>query len=138
MARRSPLHAVSMDDLEAAYRAWPAPEHEKTRLRALLLRIRLERLVDRLPTTVCRQVRGKVAPRLLLSVGEDGLTPDGQARRHRVVTTAVAAYRELCDFLHARRPDLHVSVQDVASWEAAVAAIEAELACHTPSPRSVA
>jgi hypothetical protein len=127
MARRSPLRAVSMDDLEVVYRAWPAPEHDKTRLRALLLRIRLERLVDRLPTTGCSRVRGQVARRLLLSVGEEGLTPDDRARRHRVVVAATAAYRELCDFLHARRPDLHVSVQDIDSWAAAVAAIETEL-----------
>lgn len=104
MARRA--SPVSLDDLEKVYYVWPAPAHDKTRLRALLLRIRL--------------------------------TMDDRTRRHRVVAAAIATYRELCDLLHARRADLHVSVQDIDSCAAAVAAIDAELVRRIPNPRSVA
>jgi hypothetical protein len=120
---------VEVDDLTAGYHAWPVPEHDKTKLRALVLRVRIERLVAALPTTVIAAAGEprQVGRRLQLSVGDPGLDVADQRRRHRVVTAAVMAYNAICDLLHGRNPDPNPPLPDVSAWAAAVDALESEL-----------
>lgn len=127
MAQRPPI--VRVADLVDAYRAWPAPEYDKAKLWALILRVRIERLVEALPATVIAVARGssQVRRRLLLSVGEPDLDAPDQHRRLRIVTTAVGAYEAICDLLHGRNPDSNPPLPDVNAWAAAVDALEREL-----------
>lgn len=129
MAQQRPPN-ITVDDLTAAYQAWPVPEHDKTKLRALVLRVRIERLVESLPTTVIAVARAsrQVRRRLLLSVGQPGLDLADRHRRHRIVTAAVASYNAICDLLHGRNPDPNPPLPDVSAWAAAVDALERELA----------
>jgi hypothetical protein len=133
--RQSPRSTpVDQERLEEAYKAWPGSVHDKTTLHALVLRIRIERLARDLPPDVILAPRKKlhVARRLMLAVGAPGLTNQQRAHRLSVVQRAIAAYQDICDVLHARNPDLRPPLADTTEWQAAVAALEAELA-DTPA-----
>lgn len=124
---------VEQDRLDEAYTAWPGTAHDKTTLRALLLRIRVERLARGLSQTVIVAPKKKlhVARRLMLAVGAPGLTNQQRARRLRVGQRAVAAYQDICNVLHARNPDLRPTLADTSTWEVAVVELEAELGGRT-------
>jgi hypothetical protein len=135
--RRRQPQAIPVDQarLDEAYAAWPGTAHDKTTLQALLLRIRVERLARQLPPTVIAAPRKKlhVARRLMLAVGAPALTTDQRAHRLRVVQRAVAAYRDICNVLHARNPNLRPPLADTIAWAEAVTALEAELASASVS-----
>jgi hypothetical protein len=126
MARPKPVDQQLLDD---AYAAWPGTVDDKTTLQALLLRIRIERVARGLPRPSSLPVFSKlhVARRLLLSVGEPGLNGDQRINRLRVARAAVAAYRDICDILHGRNPDLRPPLADTTAWNGAVAELEAHL-----------
>lgn len=123
------LPAVPLGDLYAAYQRWPAPDYDKGALRALIIRIRIERAAETLPATVIAAPSDSthLRRRLLLSVGEPGLDPAAQAARRRIVLTAIAAYEAICDLLHGRTSEPHPPLHDLNAWEAAVEALEQEL-----------
>lgn len=76
---------VDVAALEAAYRAWPGTVEEKTALRALTLRVRIERAAAALPPTVImrRPDASFIERRLYLSVGEPGLSHGRRIKRLR-------------------------------------------------------
>jgi len=120
---------VDLAELEAVCRSWPTPESDRARLRALLLRIRIERVVEGLPDTIIMAAPAsrRLEHRLRLSVGEPGLDAPDRARRLQVISAAIAAYRAVCDLLHGRNPDPNPPLQDVKAWTEAVGALEREL-----------
>lgn len=125
---------VHVADLQAAYRGWPGGNAEKTALAALVLRVRIERAAARLPRTVIATGPdiSQIERRLLLSIGEPGLSPDAQARRMRTVADAIATYAAICDLLHGRNADPVPSLDQVGSWTVAVDALEGDLFPSTP------
>jgi hypothetical protein len=62
---------LSREQLQTAYDRWPAAEHDKTTIRALLLRLRIEEVVRGLPRAVIAGQAGhsNVARRLRLTIG---------------------------------------------------------------------
>jgi hypothetical protein len=125
---------VSVADLVAAYSGWPGSAEEKAALRALTLRVRIERAAAALPSTVIATppAASFVERRLYLSVGEPGLSDGRRIRRLRAVAAAMGAYGAICDVLHGRTPDPVPPLQDVQAWALAVDGLEAEFACAPP------
>ena len=125
---------VSVTDLENAYQAWPGGDDDKGRLRALILRVRIERAVSRLPATIIAAPpdTSHIERRLYLSTGEPGLTPKQQAHRTAVVIAAVGAYKSICDLLHGRNFDPNPPRQEVDAWMSIVGALEHELGGSQP------
>jgi hypothetical protein len=113
---------VDLADLEAALAAWPGTDYDKARMQAVVLRIRIERLVTALPTTVISAPADSnyVQRRLLLSLGRPGLSYEQQAGRLRAIQAAVAAYAEICDLLHGKSPDPNPPLHDLEAWRRAV------------------
>lgn len=105
----------------AAYEAWPSPAHDKTLLRALILRVQIEQVVASLPPSVIAAPPDidSVERRLMLAVGEPGLDRNDRERRLRVVRSGVTSYKQICDVLHGRNPGQHVSPQQLELWSAA-------------------
>lgn len=126
--RRLPPH-VDTADLIAVYQAWPRPEYDKGLLRALLLRVRIDRVAIELPPKVIAADpdSSRVSQRLMLSIGEPGLSDDDQSRRLRIVRAAIGAYCAICDLLHARNPDPNPPVQELTTWSGVVEELEREL-----------
>jgi hypothetical protein len=120
---------VHVADLQAAYLDWPGTQAEKTAVGALVLRVRIERAAARLPGTVIAAEPdiSMIERRLYLSIGEPGLSLEAQLRRMRVVAGALEAYVAICEILHGRNPDPLPSVEDLASWTAAVDNLEEDL-----------
>jgi hypothetical protein len=115
------------DELVAAYTAWPGTEHDKTALKALLLRYRIEAVAGRVPSTVVISAgTNRVPQRLMLAVGEPGLDDDHRVRRLGIVRAAVAAYHAICDVLHGRDPEARPALALVTAWEQAVVRLEEE------------
>lgn len=132
MTTRKP--AVPLEDLHAAYQEWPAPDHDKAMLRALILRVRIERLVEALPETVIAAPPDstQVRRRLLFSIGQPGLDAAAQVDRRRIVLIALAAYDAVCDLLHGRSSEPNPPPHDINAWAAAVDALEQELERGSP------
>ncbi|TCB89388.1 hypothetical protein E0H26_27975 [Micromonospora zingiberis] len=120
---------VQIADLQAAYQGWPGSQAEKAALAALVLRVRIERMAASLPSTVIAATPdiSMIERRLYLSIGEPGLSPEGQTRRMRVIAGALEAYVAICEILHGRNPDPAPPLEDVASWTVAVDALEEDL-----------
>jgi hypothetical protein len=129
--RRAPRPA-----LEAAYASWPGDDHDKTTLKALLLRLRIEDLVRSLPSTVIAGAPNTnlVRQRLMLSIGEPGLSLVERERRLAVVMAAKSAYGAICDVLHGRDPEGRPPLALVTTWEDAVVRLERELARPSVPP----
>ncbi|MGC9671429.1 hypothetical protein ACNTMW_33400 [Planosporangium sp. 12N6] len=128
------MPATSIENLIAAYDAWPGTAYDKGKLRALVLRVRVERLAAALPaTTIAAPADSScIRQRLMLSVGEPGLTTEDQKRRLRIVMAAVKTYNEVCDLLHGRNPEPTPPLGDVAAWATSVNDLEMEFARQTP------
>lgn len=108
----------------------PGPAHEKRRLRAVVLRCRIERLVIDLPPSV---IRGAGSPRqvrlrLLAAVGEPGLTHTQRSERLHGLERAATAYEALCEVLHGDSIGLYPSAYDLAVWERDIEIAELQLA----------
>lgn len=126
---------VPYEELTTAYAAWPGTEHDKTTLKALLLRYRIEAVAARLPSTVVTSAgTTRVSQRLMLAVGEPGLDDGHRIRRLGIVRAAVAAYHAICDVLHGRDPDIRPALALVSAWEQAVARLEEEFPAHGRTP----
>jgi len=126
---------VPVDEFAAAYAAWPGTEHDKTTLKALLLRYRIEAVAARIPSTVVIAAgTTRVPQRLMLAVGEPGLDDGQRVRRLRIVRAAVAAYHAICDVLHGRDPEARPALARVTDWEQAVARLEEEFPAHGRTP----
>jgi hypothetical protein len=127
---------ISIDALEAAYSGWPGTAEEKAAIRALTLRVRIERTAAALPPTVVTEPPSAsfVERRLYLSVGEPGLSQSHRIKRLRAVAAAVGAYGAICDVLHGRSPDPVPPLQDVQAWVIAVDGLEVELGGVQPDP----
>jgi hypothetical protein len=118
---------VPADEFAVAYAAWPRPEHDKTALKALLLRYRIEAVAARVASTVVTSAgTTRIPQRLMLSVGEPGLDDAQQRRRLAIVRPALAAYHAICDVLHGRDPEGRPALALVAAWEQAVERLEEE------------
>jgi hypothetical protein len=118
---------VPDDEFAVAYAAWPGSEHDKTTLKALLLRYRIEAVAARVPCTVVPAAgTTRVPQRLLLTVGEPGLDDSRRLRRLAIVRPALAAYHAICDVLHGRDPEGRPALALVAGWEQAVVRLEQE------------
>jgi hypothetical protein len=122
-------------ELAAAFEAWPGSPYEKGLLLAFILRVRIETVVASMPRTVILNGRqaDRVGRKLLLSIGEPGLSEESQRRRFRIVRTAIAAHEQICDLLHGRDPHPYPSFADLVEWSHAVEALEAELAAPSQS-----
>jgi hypothetical protein len=115
------------DEFAAAYTAWPGTEHDKTTLKALLLRYRIEAVAARVPSTVVTSAgTNRIPQRLMLAVGEPGLDDAHRVRRVGIVRAAVAAYHAICDVLHGRDPEVRPALALVSAWEQAVVRLEEE------------
>jgi hypothetical protein len=123
-------NSVHIRDLEAAFESWPGDLYEKGRLRAFLLRVRIEAVVSSLPASVVSTVGSsdRAARRLLMSIGEPNLDAKDQARRWVVVKEAIAAYEEICDLLHGGDPHPYPPLPELATWSRIVEALELEFA----------
>jgi hypothetical protein len=130
--------AVSINDLTAAYRAWPCPAYDKATLRALILRVRIERAIAALPATVISASADstQVEQRLFLSLGDPNLTTEDQTRRLRIVLAARSTYTDICDLLHGRNPDPNPPLQDIEAWAASVNDLEDELTRRPRQPQA--
>jgi hypothetical protein len=128
------MPATSIEDLIAAYDAWPGTTYDKGTLRALVLRVRVERLAAALPATTIAVPADSshIRQRLMLFIGEPGLNAEHRTRRLRVVMAAVKTYNEVCDLLHGRNPDPTPPLSDVAAWATSVDNLERELATQFP------
>ncbi|GIE36141.1 hypothetical protein Ait01nite_091860 [Actinoplanes italicus] len=120
---------IHIRDLQAAYNRWPGRPAEKTALAAIVLRVRIERAAARLPRTViaAQPDISMVERRLYLSIGEAGLSHEGQVRRMQVIAGALEAYGAICEVLHGRNPDPLPPLEDLESWTRAVDALEKDL-----------
>src|SRR5262245_41348074 len=132
-----PTGRVGRATLEAAYAAWPGLEGDKTALRALLLRLRIEDVAVGVPRTVIAAAphNDRIRQRLMLAVGEPGLNSQRRADRLRVVLAGVATYQALCQVLHGRVPDGRPPLVDVAAWEVAVVKLEEEFGPKASVPQ---
>jgi hypothetical protein len=105
----------------------------------LLLRRRIEEVAIGLPPTVIAGAPGddKIYRRLLLAVGEPGLSHERRIARLGVVRAGIATYSAICRVLHGRDPVGRPSVATVAAWEMAVVRLEEELVGDAvlPEPR---
>lgn len=121
--------AVDLTALDVAYLAWPGTPYDKTKLRALVLRVRLERLVSTLPTSIIAAPPDStnVRRRLFLTIGAADLTQADRRRRRTVVLRASTAYTEICDLLHGREADDMPPLEQVEAWATAVDDICREL-----------
>src|SRR5689334_5846852 len=134
------MPAVTVDELVAAYHAWPDAPHDKAKLYALLLRVRVERLAASLPPTIIAAAADstRLRQRLMLTIGAPDLTAQDQNRRFRIVTAALAAHGQICDLLHGRNPESNPHPRDVGAWTEAINELEAELASPVPpQPRRI-
>jgi len=115
--------------LEAGYVRLPGDDQQKLRLRAVILRIRIEAVVLSITTGVFTDNNwpSRVRHKLLLSVGAPGLSADRRVERLRVVRRASSTYESLCDLLHGNGPGLHPPLGDLNLWSDAVDELEAEL-----------
>lgn len=114
-------------EFAVAYTAWPGTEHDKTTLKALLLRYRIEAVAARVPSTVVTSAgTTRIPQRLMLTVGEPGLDDAHRVRRLGIVRAAVATYHALCDVLHGRDPEVRPALALVSAWEQAVVRLEEE------------
>lgn len=131
--RRRP---VGDEHLAAAYLAWPGLDHDKTSLRALMLRLHVERLAQGLPSSVISAPpdSSRIGQRLMLTIGEPGLGPIEQATRLAAVTAAIAAYNDICEVLHGRNPEGNPPVADIEAWERAVLALEESITATPAAP----
>ena len=122
--------SVDISDLESAFESWPGDLYEKGRLRAFILRVRVEAVVSSLPASVVSTAGSsdRAARKLLISIGEPGLDPQDQARRFAVVKAAIAAYEEICDLLHGDDPHPYPPLPQLAMWSRIVNALESEFA----------
>jgi hypothetical protein len=128
---------ASIADLQEAYANWPGGEDEKGSLLAMILRVRIERVAAKLPSTVIavRPDISHVERRLYLSIGEPGLTSDAQLRRMRAIAAGVGAYHAICELLHGRNPDPTPPLQDLRVWAEAVDNLELEFGfVHSLTP----
>ncbi|GAA3759478.1 hypothetical protein GCM10022225_51150 [Plantactinospora mayteni] len=121
---------AAVADLQTAYGAWPGTPYKKSFLLALILRVRVEQVVEGLPPTVIAgtPASNRVNQRLMLTLGEPGLRPQAQEARMQVVRSGLAVYKQICDVLHGRVPDPYIPLADVPAWTAAVEALEREFA----------
>jgi hypothetical protein len=128
-----------LGDLTEAYEAWPGSVHDKGRILAVLLRLRIETLVLRLPPTAVARApdTNLVDRRLMAFAGEPGLMWDARRRRLAVVHAAVTSYRALCDVLHGRRPEYCPPAHDLRAWTEAIDHLDHEVTA-TPSGQPIA
>jgi len=104
-----------------------------------MIRLRIERIVRLLPTTVIAvpPESSRIRQRLTLSIGEADLSPDARLARIITVQAVGAAYDEICEILHGRNPDSNPPIVDVEAWEQSVRLLEEDLAIvrTMPPPR---
>jgi hypothetical protein len=114
--------------LEAAYVSLPGSDQEKLRLRAVILRCRIEVVVLSITTGVFADNNwpSRVRHKLLVSVGAPGLSADRRLQRLAVVRRASSTYEALCDLLHGNGSGLHPPLGDINRWSMAVDELEAE------------
>jgi len=122
--------------LQRAYDDLPVQDDEKVRFLAVLLRIRLEAVVLSVAATVLavNAYPTRVRHKLLVAVGEMGLSDRDRVRRLEVVRRGASTYEALCDLLHARGTVLHPPVEDVAVWQSNVKALEEEFGIGVSVP----
>lgn len=114
--------------LEAGYASLPGSDQDKLRLRAVILRFRIEAVVLSITTGVFADNNwpSRVRHKLLMSVGTPGLSADARVQRLAVVRRASSTYEELCDLLHGNGPGLHPPLGDLKLWSIVVDELEAE------------
>lgn len=123
-------------ELLTAFDAWPGTRHEKGRLFAFILRIRIEGVVASLPRSIIASGGriDRVGRKLLLSLGEPGLSIESQRHRFPIVLAAISAHEQVCDLLHGRNPHIDPPLADLVAWSRAVDALEAEFAWTSSPP----
>lgn len=125
---------LSIAELSAGYDALPGSLHDKRRLKAVLLRCRLERVVLDLPPSVIKGAgrADRIRVRLLASLGEPGLTEEVQDARLSVVHRTATTYEALCAVLHGDSTSLYPSIHDLEGWESDVADAERHFGAGGP------
>jgi hypothetical protein len=120
----------SVAALEAGYDSLPGSEQDKLRLKAVILRFRIEAVVLSITIGVFTDNTwpNHVRHKLLVSVGAPGLSPDQRTDRLRIVRRGASTYESLCRLLHGDVSGLHPPLGDLAVWTRAVDELEAEFA----------
>lgn len=129
-------HRVDLNDLASAYESWPGSGYTKAAMLALVLRLRIERVVEGLPAAIVR-APGRIDNlhrRLLLAIGESSLTRNDRQRRDRVIRAAIRAHQQICSVLHGRDLGRYPQVVDLYEWLRVVEALEAELSAKSSMP----
>jgi hypothetical protein len=123
-----------IDTLIDAFQALPGSPHAKARLRAALLRMRIERIVLDLPATVVHPSDRATCVRykLLVSAGDPALPAYARQDRLRLAWRTAAAYAALSSVLHGHTASLYPSEHDLDAWDAEITALETHL---QPQPR---